>query len=309
MGRFDDRATQPARGPGDIFRWRVTDALAGRRVKETRSQLYAAASRARLALIQSSSTVVDVDRPRDVRAASRRQARIVTDPVWSRASWRSSRARSPPGVALDAMPPIDIVHRHARSPRSHGSRRRLAQLPDSRDVRRAARQRTAGIRTQAPNVVELDWWQSHAIGGARDHARAGAPLVDAHAVESQRHAVGRLRRSRARRRRVSLGRHRVLRRASPRSASAAGRSTGRCCRSARTSRAGSWSRSTWIRKTPATPSAAAARAICSRCTGARSSSPTSRSASRRSASRKYFREHGMPASDCGSSTSARRARF
>ena len=34
MGRFDERATQPARGPADIFRWRVTDTFAGRRVKE-----------------------------------------------------------------------------------------------------------------------------------------------------------------------------------------------------------------------------------------------------------------------------------
>ena len=34
MGRFDDRATQPARGPADILRWRVSDTLAGRRVKD-----------------------------------------------------------------------------------------------------------------------------------------------------------------------------------------------------------------------------------------------------------------------------------
>ena len=40
MGRFDDRATQPARGPKDLLRWRVWDTLAEppRRIRQIFSE-------------------------------------------------------------------------------------------------------------------------------------------------------------------------------------------------------------------------------------------------------------------------------
>lgn len=34
MGRFDHLATRPIRGPADILRWKVVDAIAGRNRKD-----------------------------------------------------------------------------------------------------------------------------------------------------------------------------------------------------------------------------------------------------------------------------------
>ena len=157
---------------------------------------------------------------------------------------RRAAARRRPACALAEMPPIDVVlvtHDH----RDHMDLPTLGKLPDS-----ATYVVPLGNGERAcskPNVVELDWWQTHTIGDARDHARARAALVDARAVESQRHAVGRLRHPR--RPRASR-----ITRATPRwgdhfaeIGQRFGRSTGRCCRSAPTRRAGSWSRSTSIR--------------------------------------------------------------
>ena len=85
-----------------------------------------------------------------------------------------------------------VTHDH----RDHMDLPTLEQARRRAALHRAARQRRRGSKL-GPNVVELDWWQTHEVGGARDHARARAPLVDARAVEQERHAVGRLRRSAA----------------------------------------------------------------------------------------------------------------
>ena len=98
---------------------------------------------------------------------------VLTDPIWSdRASpmqWAGPRRLTKPGVALDALPPLDAVllsHNHydhldARTVRSlvqrHPSARWFAPLGVARYVRQW------GART----VIELDWWNAVDFDGLR----------------------------------------------------------------------------------------------------------------------------------------------
>jgi len=98
---------------------------------------------------------------------------ILTDPVWSERAfpvqWMGPRRVMPPPLALDALPPLDVVllsHSHY----DHLDQltvRRLARL--HRDaiwvvpLKLGAYIREFGVR----QVVELDWWQHTIVKGAR----------------------------------------------------------------------------------------------------------------------------------------------
>ena len=85
---------------------------------------------------------------------------VVTDPVWSNALSGVVSRLVAPGVALDAMPPIDIVlvtHDH----RDHMDRPTLAKLGDAPLYIVPLGN---GKRIKHPNVIELDWWQTHDVG-------------------------------------------------------------------------------------------------------------------------------------------------
>jgi hypothetical protein len=113
MGRFDDRATQPARGPGDIMRWRVSDTLAGRRVKETDPDYLPPTRAADLTLINTSHpSLTWIGHATFVMRLGGQL--IATDPIWSERIAVIAR-KVPPGVALEALPPLDVVtvsHNH-----------------------------------------------------------------------------------------------------------------------------------------------------------------------------------------------------
>ena len=231
---------------------------------------------------------------------------VVTDPIWSTAiSRRRAAARRRRASRSTAMPPIDIVlvtHDH----RDH------MDLPTLAQPRRRARLYIVPLgnaaRLQASRTSSSSTGgRPTTLGDARDHARARASLVDADAVEPQRHAVGRLRvrgpeGTAYHSGDTAWGDHFAE------IGQRFGRSTGRCCRSAATRRAGSWSRSTSIPTRRRAASTRSARATCSRCTGARSGSPTRRSASRRRGCARSGPSTGSIPRDCGSPTSASRAR-
>jgi L-ascorbate metabolism protein UlaG (beta-lactamase superfamily) len=155
MGRFDDRATQPARGPRDILRWKLgkrdeTDrSLDG--VRPERAEGGAEALRDRDCIVWIGHATWAF------RVAGKL---VVVDPIWSRSISGAVRRLSPPGIELDAMPPIDIVlvtHDH----RDHMDMPTLAKLsPDATYITGLGN----GARLGKPNVVELDWWDTHAIG-------------------------------------------------------------------------------------------------------------------------------------------------
>jgi N-acyl-phosphatidylethanolamine-hydrolysing phospholipase D len=97
---------------------------------------------------------------------------IITDPVWSeRASpWRSLGPRRlvPPGISIDALPPIDVVllsHNHYDHLDAWTVRTFAAAQPRARWVvplRLARLVRSLG----AQNVDELDWWDELRVGDA-----------------------------------------------------------------------------------------------------------------------------------------------
>ena len=97
---------------------------------------------------------------------------VLTDPVFSDrcspVSWAGPRRAHPPGIALDALPPVDLVvvsHNHydhmdipsLRQIAARGTRHAITSLGN------AARLRDAGFTV----VDELDWWQTAPAGPLR----------------------------------------------------------------------------------------------------------------------------------------------
>ena len=163
MGRFDKLATQPARGFRDIFRWRVLDTVAGRRVRDPAGYSYKTPVRpndgSQLAAPAPSLTWIG----HATFVLRLGGLLIATDPIWSERISGVVRREAPPGVALETVPPIDVVtvsHNHydhldLPTLRRIGSRALYVTLPGNAPLLRGA-----GL----DKVVELDWWQSHRIG-------------------------------------------------------------------------------------------------------------------------------------------------
>ncbi len=162
MGRFDDRATRPVRGPADLLRWRVLDRLNGRGVAREAKPLGAPVRPNDGALIRdlpASLTWVG-----HASFVARLGGQLVaTDPLFSERIQGVVRRLSPPGVVPEALPPIDVVlvsHNHY----DHLDVPSLKRIgPEALYVVPLGNGRTlkgAGL----PRVVELDWWQSHVVG-------------------------------------------------------------------------------------------------------------------------------------------------
>jgi hypothetical protein len=265
VARFDERATTPGRGPGDILRWKLGK-------KEPRPDDFAALDAFRLTVRDGGAEALAATAPVAVWIGHATWALrlagklIVTDPIWSRSIGGAVRRLVPPGVALDSMPAIDVVlvtHDH----RDHLDLPTIRALPhDALYVVPLGN----GPRLGKPNVIELDWWQTHQVGelaitlvparhwSMRMPWNRNATLWGGYVIRGPR--VGPIIRATPRGATTS-----------PRSARRPGRSTGRCSRSAATHPAGSWSRSTSTRAKPAARSRRSVRSTCSRCTGARSS--------------------------------------
>jgi len=162
MGRFDDRATRPARGPADMWRWRVNDTLAGRRIKDDDPEFVTPTRAPDVALIASPSpSLTWVGHATFVLRLGGKL--IATDPIWSERLAVIKR-RAPVGVALEDLPPLDVVtvsHNHydhldAPTIARIGARPLyLTPLGNGRWLKKAG----------AANIVELDWWQSHTVDG------------------------------------------------------------------------------------------------------------------------------------------------
>jgi N-acyl-phosphatidylethanolamine-hydrolysing phospholipase D len=157
--RFADRATAPARGPRDILRWKLGK-------KEPRGDGFAALDAVRLQVAGGGAEALADGAPVAVWIGHATWALrlggklIVIDPIWSQSIGGAVRRLVAPGVPLAAMPPADVVlvsHDH----RDHMDLPTLRRLPD-----RALYVVPIGnaARLGKPNVVELDWWDSHAIG-------------------------------------------------------------------------------------------------------------------------------------------------
>ncbi len=97
---------------------------------------------------------------------------ILTDPVWAeRASplgFAGPRRHHPPGVALEALPPIDVVlqshdhYDHFDDAAVRALARRHPQATWCAPLGVAQRLRARGVA----QVIERDWWQSATLGAA-----------------------------------------------------------------------------------------------------------------------------------------------
>ncbi len=161
MARFDDRATRPARGPADMLRWKVL------RRSEPRREDFAALDALRPGVQTDGAAALASGDPVAVWIGHATWALrlggklVVTDPIWSTKISGVVPRLVPPGVALEAMPPIDIVlvtHDH----RDHMDLPTLVRLGDAPLYIVPLGN---GRRVRHPNVVELDWWQTHEVDG------------------------------------------------------------------------------------------------------------------------------------------------
>ena len=110
---------------------------------------------------------------------------ILTDPMWSDCagpvSWIGAKRKRPPAIAFDQLPPIDIVlvsHSHY----DHLDRPTLKAL-QRRDRPLVLTGLNVGAAIPCETIIELDWWQSHALGDTvaityvpAEHASARSPL-------------------------------------------------------------------------------------------------------------------------------------
>ncbi len=160
MGRFDDRATQPARGPADMLRWRIGDTLAGRRVRDPDPSFVTPTRDPDLPLIASPTpSLTWIGHATFVLRLGGKL--IATDPIWSERIAFIKR-RAAPGVPLPSLPAIDgvtVTHNHY----DHLDAPTIARLGAGplyvTPLGNARWLKAAG----AERIVELDWWQSHAV--------------------------------------------------------------------------------------------------------------------------------------------------
>jgi L-ascorbate metabolism protein UlaG (beta-lactamase superfamily) len=162
MGRFDDRATQPARGPADILRWRISDTIAGRRIKDDEPGFVTPTREPDRALIASPRpSLTWIGHATFVMRLGGKL--IATDPVWSeRLTVIKRKCRV--GIPLEDLPPLDLVtvshnhYDHLDAPtiaRIGAGPLYVTPLGNGRWLEKAG----------ATNIVELDWWQSHRVDG------------------------------------------------------------------------------------------------------------------------------------------------
>jgi N-acyl-phosphatidylethanolamine-hydrolysing phospholipase D len=162
MGRFDDRATQPVRGPKDLLRWRFGK-------KDPRPPDFAELDAVRPKVVPGGAAALASGDPVACWVGHATWCfrlggkLLVTDPIFSRRAGGVVPRLVPPGVALAELPPVDVVlvtHDH----HDHFDPPSVRAMPDAATyivpVGNGDRVRKLGKR----DVVELEWWQAHRVG-------------------------------------------------------------------------------------------------------------------------------------------------
>jgi L-ascorbate metabolism protein UlaG (beta-lactamase superfamily) len=160
MGRFDHLATQPGRGPRDMLRWKVIDAIAGRNRKDPGGFVTPRAA-PDLALIQSGEAQLTwIGHASFLLTLGGK--RILIDPIFAPRIATVPRL-TPPGLPLEALPPIDLVlitHNH----RDHLDPWTISRLGAEPVYMAPLGNGVVLSKCGATKVTELDWWESKALG-------------------------------------------------------------------------------------------------------------------------------------------------
>ena len=153
------------RGPRDILRWRITDSLSGKRIKESDPGFRPLTCTSDIGLINSSRpSLTWVGHATFVMRLGGKL--IATDPIWSERIAVIAR-KVAPGVALEELPPLDVVavthnhYDHLDAPTIRRINARAGEQPLYVTPLGNGRWLT---KAGAKRVVELDWWQSHREG-------------------------------------------------------------------------------------------------------------------------------------------------
>ena len=160
MGRFDHLATQPARGPRDMLKWRVVDALAGRNRKDPGGFVTPRRAPDRALVEGDAPQITWIGHASFLLTLGGR--RILLDPVFRERLGPISRL-APPGLAVDALPPIDVVlvsHNH----RDHLDPWSLEKVGPAAHYVVPLGNGDLLRSLGAQKVTELDWWQSADLG-------------------------------------------------------------------------------------------------------------------------------------------------
>lgn len=160
MGRFDHLATQPARGPSHMLRWKVVDAIAGKNRKDPGGFTTPRRAPDR-ALVEGASPQLTWIGHASFFLTLAGQ-RILVDPIFSQ-RLGTLRRMAPPALVPETLPPVDVVlitHNH----RDHLDPRSLALL--GRGPTYVCPAGDAGLlkKIGAEKVIELEWWKKTTIG-------------------------------------------------------------------------------------------------------------------------------------------------
>src|SRR5262249_37992798 len=150
VGRFDDRATQPSRGPLDILKWKLGNppppAAPFRPPTRANDGALVRSSDASLTWVGHASFLLRLSKKL-----------VALDPIWSSRIAGAMPRLAPPGVKLEDAGRIDIVcitHNHM----DHMDLPTLKRIgPEALYVMPLG----CGRFVKMPKMVELDWWQSH----------------------------------------------------------------------------------------------------------------------------------------------------
>jgi L-ascorbate metabolism protein UlaG (beta-lactamase superfamily) len=160
MARFSERATRPARGPIDLLRWNVIDRITGRSRRDRTPFRPPVREGDAAALADPGVTWIG-----HASFVARLGGRLVaTDPMFSMRMAGALRRTVPPGVALESLPPLDVVtvsHNHMDHMDLPSLRRIGPKALFVVPIGNARFLQRVGL----DNVVELDWWQQHRFDG------------------------------------------------------------------------------------------------------------------------------------------------
>lgn len=159
MGRFDDRATS-LRGPGDIFRWKVLDPLAGRARREPGGFVTPRREPDRALINSTDAQLTWIGHATFLFTLGGK--RILVDPIFAPRIGPVARL-TPPGLPIEELPPIDIVlvtHNH----RDHLDPWTLSRLGSGPAYVTPLGNGALLGKLGADKVTELDWWKSVSLG-------------------------------------------------------------------------------------------------------------------------------------------------
>ncbi|MEO7331931.1 MAG: MBL fold metallo-hydrolase [Minicystis sp.] len=161
MGRFDHLATFPRRGPADMLRWKVLDALAGKNLKDPGGFVTPRRAPDRALIDSSAAQITWIGHASFLLTLGGK--RLLIDPVFAPRVGPMSRLTAP-GLPLAELPPIDLVlvtHNH----RDHLDTWTLERLGKAPTFVVPLGNAPVLRKLGAEKVIELDWWQTQEIEG------------------------------------------------------------------------------------------------------------------------------------------------